>query len=186
MLTTSQTLRGVAVMGLLGLSVSSGEACDRYRPVYTSYVYVTRPVVLPPAPIPVPGYQSAALTVQTVAAQKAVVGAEIIARRPAIRPGEKVRVPLKFAGADRGQASLKFGVLKLNCEILEWSNTHVVCALPLVELEEDVPAQLEVLRSNGTTAREFGITLESLENGVTVYRDPVVLPSQATALSTTR
>ena len=184
MLTTSQTLRGVAVMGLLGLSVSSGEACDRYRPVYTSYVYVTRPVVLPPAPIPVPGSQPAALTVQAVVAQKPVV--DILARRPAIRPGEKVRVPLKFAGADRGQASLKFGVLKLNCEILEWSNTHVVCALPLVELEEDVPAQLEVLRSNGTTAREFGITLESLENGVTVYRDPVVLPSQATALSTTR
>lgn len=173
-------------MGLLGLSVSSSEACDRYRPVYTSYAYVTRPVVLPPAPapVPMPGYQPAALTVQTVAAQKAVV--DIIARRPAIRPGEKVRVPLKFAGADRGQASLKFGVLKLNCEILEWSNTHVVCALPLVELEEDVPAQLEVLRSNGTTAREFGITLESLENGVTVYRDPV-LPSQAaTPLSASR
>ena len=29
----------------------------------------------------------------------------------------------KGALCARGQASLKFGVLKLNCEILEWSNT---------------------------------------------------------------
>jgi len=192
MLTTSlrMTQRGLIVAGLAGLSAAPGVACDRPRAVQATYVYVARPALqVEPAPAPAPvlpaAYHMPSNNTSAMPA-KATATPDALIRRPAIRPGERVRVPLKFAGAEAGQVSVKFGSLKLNCEILDWTNTHVVFATPIVELEDDVPAQVEVLRANGSAVRDFAITLESSDNNVTVFRDPTDLPARVTSLSTTR
>lgn len=182
------TQRSLIAVGLMGLSAAPAVACDRTRPVSASYVYVARPAMQAqpaPAPAPVlPAAHQATPSGPMAMPAKAAVASDVSVRRPAIRPGERVRVPLKFAGADAGLAAVKFGALKLNCEILDWSNTHVVLALPLIELDEDLPAQVEILRPNGTTIREFAITLESSDNNVTVFRDPAILPPRETSLTT--
>lgn len=80
--------------------------------------------------------------------------------RTEIEVGSTLTANAGFLGADQGFVFLQVGSAKMQCEVVGWDATSVTFRTPNLGLVRRSSAKLEVVRPNGTIARNFRVTLK--------------------------
>ena len=91
----------------------------------------------------------------------AAVASMPVAALPQIMPGTQVTVSADNLGETAGQAAIRVNELTLPVEVVSWTAESVTLQIPTMSLSRTTPAQLAVIRADGTLARTLDVELSA-------------------------
>lgn len=77
-----------------------------------------------------------------------------------VEVGSTLTATAGFLGVDPGFVLLQVGSAKLQCEVIDWTASTVTFRMPSLGLTRRASAKLELVRPNGTIARNFRVRLK--------------------------
>jgi hypothetical protein len=80
-------------------------------------------------------------------------------RRPVVTNGSTLELDGESLGGAKGLVRLRISGMAMRVEVLQWSDSSVKIKLPAIDLAEAMPAELEVVRADGSLASKSAIEL---------------------------